>query len=201
MKRGRCKVVQQFRYDAVTGQLDIDHNLRFVDFGRRHFGACFVGLAQRVGQMVDQRFGKCAAQNLLFVCHKSLCRSIYQQPDGCRTQIGYLLVGIAHHTEYLMCTCLALLRQKSHQQLFGLVQRKKTQLVGIFNVHYLVANVVGGFDQINQRMARKTFRPCRVAHNAKCIGYLFVGGFVALKKPEFVFMCIGILRFVRIFYD
>ena len=70
-----------------------------------------------------------------------------------------------------------LLIEESQQQVFGLFKREDFQLVRVFDVHYLIANVVGSLYQIHQWVASKPQRlvGCRQTNNAQFIGDFAIG--------------------------
>jgi hypothetical protein len=64
--------------------------------------------------------------------------------------------------------------------------------VGILNVHYLITDIVGCLNKVNQRMADVT-KPTPIPRenvacrrDAKLVGYLLIGGCLRGKEAEFL---------------
>ncbi|OAV73956.1 hypothetical protein Barb7_02626 [Bacteroidales bacterium Barb7] len=90
-----------------------------------------------------------------------------------------------HHIHDINETLLSpSLAKKSEQKTDCLVNGQDMQFTGIFNVHNLVANIIGSLHQINQRVADKL--PCliRTAGNTEFFRNFQVGFFFGLKESK-----------------
>ena len=139
--------------DAVACQLDVDHVGGAVYPLPRQGVAGFVGAAHALGHVLEQLPLEASAKNLLFMLHEGIRAALHEQPDYARTEIAYLFVGVGNHRHHLQAAALTLLVEEIEQQLLHLGSGKNLELVGVLDVHYLVADVVGGLDNVDQRMA------------------------------------------------
>ena len=105
--------------------------------------------------MVDERPRKGTVEYFLFVVHKRLYTLVLEFADDAGTQIDDLFVGVSELFLFdaLAQMLLGLLVEESQHELGSLVERHNLQLMGIFEVHDLVADVVSSFYKIHQRMA------------------------------------------------
>ena len=103
--------------------------------------------------MVDEASFKFSFQNLFFIVYKGLHAFADKQSDNAGTQIGYLFIGVTYYLHRFEPVCLALFREIRKKQLFGFLCSQNFQFVSILNIHHLVADVIGGFHQIDQRVA------------------------------------------------
>ena len=76
-----------------------------------------------------------------------------KQTDDTATEIGNLLIGIAHIGQSACYLLARLSFKETEQQLLSLGLRKELQTMCILNVHDLIADIVGCFYQKDKRMA------------------------------------------------
>ena len=72
--------------------------------------------------------------------------------DDTRAQIDNLLVEIGDDFQHVVDVFLAFLVEEIEKEFFDGFGSEYFQFMGIFDVHDLVADVVGRLDQIDQRM-------------------------------------------------
>jgi len=89
----------------------------------------------------------------------------------------FVYIGNALFLNSVPYALLFLLIEESQQQVFGLFKREDFQLVRVFDVHYLIANVVGSLYQIHQWVSSEPQRlvGCRQTNNAQFIGDFAIG--------------------------
>ena len=74
------------------------------------------------------------------------------------------------------------------------------QFTGILDVHDLVADIVGSFHQIDQRITDKLVRIFRIFIYSQFCRYAQVRLFFRLEETELPFLS-GVDRSIRVFYD
>ena len=79
---------------------------------------------------------------------------VLQFADDTSPQIDHLLVVIRHTflLDALEDVLLTLGIKEAEEQLHGLLVGNDLQFVGIFEVHDLIADIIGSLDEIHQRM-------------------------------------------------
>lgn len=150
--------------DAVTGQIHIEHLAAGIDAAAGHILAMAVGLQKMVGEVVDERTAEAPFEDFFFVVEEGLHASTLQGVDHAGAQIGNavaLVCGIGIGAEEIFPFSDFKEGQEELARLFG---REKAELVGVFDVHHLIADVVGRLNEIHQRMAHRTVAGCRFLH-------------------------------------
>ena len=112
-----------------------------------------VALALPLGDVLHETPLEVAGQDSLLVVGERARAGCYQSAYDARPQIAYLLVGVIHplHIRY---NALATLRlEECQQKLDHFTCGKQPELMGILDVHYLIADIVGRLHEIYQRMA------------------------------------------------
>ena len=84
-------------------------------------------------------------QYAVLIFHKHFCAFFDQDADNGCSQICNLFVLVGNQTEDLVHSCFLFFTQEKLIEFFGFSWSQKLQLVSVFNVHHLVADVVGGF--------------------------------------------------------
>ena len=87
--------------------------------------------------------------------YEGLRTGVLQFSDDAGAHVYHLLVVVGNPlVDYaLLYGLFRLLVEESQQQAFRLVKREDFQLVGVFYVHYLIADVVCRLHEVYQRMA------------------------------------------------
>ena len=191
------EVAHQRFHDFVTAQFHVEHHLGVVYFLERHLCASAVGIALQGADVVNQTSLEGAGKYLLLVVAEHFDALVLQFANHAGTHIDHAFVLVEHafvdHAPpYLL---LGLFVEELQQQPFGLSVAQQLQLVGIFDVHYLVADVVGSLDEVDQRMAEVRRSP-----QPQLCGNALVGGALALEVSELAFLpCL--CRWNGVFHD
>ena len=119
-----------------------------------------VSLAHRRLHVVQQTALKLAVENLPLVADKGLHALMLQLVDRTGPHVYNLLVlvGDALVGNPLQDLVALAVVEESQQGLAGFVESEELQLVRVLNIHDLVADVVGGLDEIHQGMAGEAKR-------------------------------------------
>ena len=163
-----------------------------------------VGRLPCVADVVDEAALECAFEYLLLVVDEHADALVLQFSDDAGPQVDHLFVIIGNTLvddtlkDMLLCRLVEEIEQQAHR----LVVRKNFKLVGIFEVHDLVADVIGGLYKIDQRMAgiAQRLADLRLTDNAKFFGYPTIVSLLGVEEPEFSFLACGRGR-VWVFYD
>ena len=139
----------------VSGQVYVHHLLAAIDFLLRQRGAALISAQQGFRQMVDERPFKGAGQDRRFVVYENVDAGPLQGIDDRGAIINHTVVGISHHRIGAPEAFARFGSKEIEQQGLGLLVREQAQLMGIFEIHNLIANIVGRFYEIHERMARK----------------------------------------------
>ena len=109
-------------------------------------------MPQRVFDIINNIIENCL--NEIFI-DKSRHTFVHESSYDTGTHISHFLivVGDTFFLNTFPYHAATLIVEIAQQQTLRLLIRQNLQLVRIFNVHYLVADVVGGFHKIHQRMA------------------------------------------------
>ena len=111
-----------------------------------------VGRGRPFGDMLDETSLKFPFQYLYFVIEECPGAFADKQPDDGRTQIGYLLIGVAHNLERIEDVRLTFVGKVGQQQVLRFLRSENLQFVGIFDIHHLVADVICRFYQVDKRV-------------------------------------------------
>ena len=105
--------------------------------------------------MFDETALEGTVQDLVLMLHKCFDALVFQDTDHTGTHIYHFLILVAHafFLDTLPDQSFRRIIEETQQQVFGFLIGQDLQFVGIFNVHDLVADIVGGFHQIDQRIA------------------------------------------------
>ena len=193
---------QQGTDDVETCQLNVQYIFGTVNLVNGHFGTALVGLLVGTADMLDKCSFKRTFQNGFFVFDEYMSAFVYQDADNGCSQIGYLFVYIGHNPANVFGPFFLLFIEKAHVKSFGFFGGEELELVGIFDVHHLVADVIGGFHQIDKRMAGVSQGLSFLAEtfDAQFIGYFSVVVFFGDEEAEFRFLA-GRLGRVGVFDD
>lgn len=148
-----------------------------------------VSLDQSVVDAVDKTAAELAPHNLVLVPHERVNASPFERVDNAGPHVYHLLVVVGYFlvVNPLHDMILPHFIEEIKEKPLCLLIRYNLQLVGILNVHNLVADVVGSFYKIHQRMARILGRTAvgRLAYDAKVVGNAaeYVG--FGAEKSEF----------------
>lgn len=147
-------------HQDVASQLHVQHGLALIDLLVGELRAAVVGLAHRRLHMVQQTALKRAVENLPLVADEGLHALMLQLVDRTGPHVYYLLVliGDALVGNPLQDLVALAVVEESQQGLAGLVESEDLQLVRVLDIHNLVADVVGGLDEIHQGMAGEAKR-------------------------------------------
>ena len=109
-----------------------------------------VSLQLWLGDMLDEAAGKGAAEYLSLMLHEDADAEILELADDTGTHIHHLLVvvGDALVDDALADAGLRCLIEEAEQHLARLVKRQYLQFVGVLDVHYLIADIIGGLYEI-----------------------------------------------------
>ena len=139
--------------DAETGKFNVQYVARAVNLLQGDVCTVLVGIGRYFGYVVDEASFKFSFENPFFIVHKGLHALADKQPDNAGTQIGYLLIGVTYYLHGFEPVGLSLCGEVGEKQFFGLLRSQNFQFVGILDIHHLVADVIGCFHQIDQRVA------------------------------------------------
>ena len=89
----------------------------------------------------------------MLVVDKRLSTFAHQRAHDARAQIGNFFVRVVDRRHYLLQVASAFVAEEVQKQLNHLIRAHNFQFVGIFDVHHLIADVVGSLHHIHQRMA------------------------------------------------
>ena len=138
--------------------------------------------------MVDERSLEGSVQYLIFMFHKGVHAFVLQLAYHTGSHVNYLFIGVfqffvGNAATYLL---LVLLVEETQQQVFRLLIGQDFQLMGIFQVHNLIADVVCCLYQIDQWMTgiAQGFAVLRLTNNAHFIGNSLVVFLFALEETE-----------------
>ena len=201
VEHGFDQVVEQGEDDFVAAQFHVEHLGGAVYLLKRQGGARLVSGGRLRGQPLDERAGERARQDFLFVLHEHAGAFVHQLPHHGRAQVGNLLVHVGHHAHGVEPPGAALLVEEGEQQGLGLVAREDAQLVRVLDVHQLVADVVGGLDQIDERVAGIPLRVAGLADDAQLGGDARVGLALGGEEAELLLPLVGMDGGVGVFHD
>ncbi len=169
----------------ITGQFDIDNIRRAINPVGRHLGACGVCVAQTRVHSGNESLSAISPQNRLLGSEKHFSATLHHFSYNNRAEITYLLVRIVKAPHRTLYAGAASGRKEVEQKSAHFTERYYFQLVGILEVHYLIADIVGGLHDVDERMSRENAR--REFRNAKLRGHPAVDFLFALKKSELSF--------------
>ena len=125
---------------------------------------------------------------------------IDQFADNRRTKVSDLFVHIGYHLHCFQNSCFSFFIKKSKKQSNCFVSSKNLQFVSIFNIHYLITNIVGSLNQIHQWITCISVGITDQPWNAQFSSNSFEIIFLGIKEPKLLFPGIGENRSVRIFH-
>ena len=94
----------------------------------------------------DQRRAEGAVEQCGLVLYEDARTLIYEQPDDRGAEVSDPLVHVVHDCHGVGDVLQPFASEEAEQEADGLAPREETQLVGVFDVHHLIADVVGGLD-------------------------------------------------------
>ena len=105
--------------------------------------------------MLHEAALECARHDFILMQHESFHTCPLKRTDGAGTHVDHLLVvvGNALIGNPLQYPLLLFGEEEIQQQVLRLFKGDDLQFVRILDVHNLIADVVGGFYQIHQRMS------------------------------------------------
>lgn len=166
--------LHQAVHNLKTAQFDVKHRLALVDSLFRKFGAVAVSLNQSVVDAVDKTAAELAPHNFVLVPHERVNACPFERVDNASPHVYHLLVVVGYFlvVNSLHDMILPHFIEEIQEKPLCLLVRYNLQLVGILNVHNLVADVVGSLYKIHQRMARILGRTAvgRLAYYAEVVG-------------------------------
>ena len=140
--------------DVIARKFDVHHFFGVVNAFARHGFAVAIGVVEPIGEATNERTGEGAGQNLGLVLHKGPHASAFEGVDHARAEefdlvarVGVFGIGVAQ------LFALGFV-EKAEVEFDGVLGREQTKLVCVFDIHDFIADIVGGFDEIHQRMAR-----------------------------------------------
>lgn len=140
--------------DVIARKFDVHHFFGVVNAFARHGFAVAIGVVEPIGEATNERTGEGAGQNLGLVLHKGPHASAFEGIDHARAEefdlvarVGVFWIGAAQ------LFALGFV-EKAEVEFDGVLGGEQTKLVRVFDIHDFIADIVGGFDEINQRMAR-----------------------------------------------
>lgn len=140
--------------DVIARKFDVHHFFGVVNVFARHGFAVAIGVVEPIGEATNERTGEGTGQNLGLMLHKGLHASAFEGVDHARAEefdlvarVGVFGIGAAQ------LFALGFV-EKAEVEFDGVLGGEQTKLVRVFDIHDFVADIVGGFDEINQRMAR-----------------------------------------------
>ena len=185
---GLNHLLHECLHNLITRQLHIEYRTTAVDVLHGKLRATTIGLTLQRTDMVYEAARKGACQYLVLMFYEGVDTFILQFTDDTGTQIDYLLVFVGELlTLYtLHDMLLGLLVEEVEHQALRLFKGDNLQLMGILQVHYLIADIVSSFHEIHQRMAHIAQGLARLGNtnNAHFIGNTLVGILLALEETE-----------------
>ena len=175
-------------HDFVSAQFDGEYWSAVVDFLYRHACASLVGVGHSRRDFFHERAFEFSVENFLFVCYKGIDAFIYKQSDDSCTHVDHHFVFVAdafgHDAFFYLLLRVWVEETQQHALRFG--EREYLQFVGVFDVHYLVAYIVGCLDEVHQRMACPSFACGRLfdERDAEFVGYALVDFLLRGEEPE-----------------
>ena len=127
----------------------------------------------------------------MLVPDEDLHALLLEAVDDAGAEIDNLFVDVVHELGHaLFDVALLLQREVGKEKLLRLVGRQELQLVRILNVHYLIANVVGSLNEIDERMAGVANGAIgsRKLQDAQLAGNFFVVLHLTAEKAELAFV-------------
>ena len=136
--------------NAITPKFDIKDGLGLVDTLEGYLSTSYISIALTWADMSDEATCEGAIHYSFLVVEEGLDTFVLQLADDAGTQIDNLFVDIADilSLDAFADALLHILFEEGEQQRKGLFVRKKFQFVSIFDIHYLVADVVGSLYKI-----------------------------------------------------
>ncbi len=191
-------------HNLVTRQFHVEHGLAVVDLGVGGLLAFLVCLALALADVVDETACESAVQDIFLMFDESVHAFVLQLADDARPQVHHFLVLVRQSLvlDALANILLDVLPEEVEQKTFGLLVGEDFQLVGILDVHNLIADVVCRLHQIHQRVARIAERLAglRLAQDTQFLSDFLVRIGLGVEEAEFP-MVSGITTGERIFYD
>ena len=198
MHDGLHQYLHEIRYYMGAGDLYVHHILRPVYSVAGHLCAariCFRYVGRR---MAHQAAGECAVENGLLVGGEYFRTCSHKHPDNSGPKIAGLLVGVCQTGHRVHASRRLVGVEKPQKQIGHFLGRQYPETMGVFDIHDLVAYVVGRLHEPHQRMTRiGTVFMTRYAEFI-CHPGIYVA--LGVKKTEFPFFP-RVKRGMRIFHD
>ena len=154
--------------------------------------------------MVDEAALEGAVQDFVLMVNEGLHTFVLQFADDAGTHIHNLFVGVAQLLvlDALEDALTVLLVKEAQHQLRGLGKAHNLQLVSIFQVHNLIADVIGSLYQEHQWMTgvAQRFAVFRQSLDSHFLGQPLIGLLLALEETELPLLACC-RRGVGIFHD
>ena len=150
--------------------------------------AFVVGAAGRVGDVLDECALEAPAEDLLLGIDEDAHTFGLEAVDDAGAEVDNLLIDIAHVEACEVARYLVAPRRLEigHEELARVGRGEDAQLVGVLDVHDLVADVVGGLHEIDEGeagVAQGAWRRAEALY-AELGGYALVVGALGLEEAE-----------------
>lgn len=108
--------------------------------------------------MADERTVESASEDFSFVTHEDFHTSALEGIDDTGTEIGNLFAGVGVFGIGVADGGLFVFGEKLEEELSGFFGGEDAEFVGVFDVHYFIADIVGRFYEKDEGMTGKLER-------------------------------------------
>ena len=157
-----------------------------------------------LGNVVDETALESSGKDFFLVRQEGCHTFVLQFADDAGSHVNHFLVFVSHFfvDDALAYLLLDIFIEETQQQVLRLGKGKNLELMGVFDVHDFVADIVSSFYHIYKWMAGvfERLTRCRFAKNAQFIGNFPVRFRFGSKETEFA-VVVGKTACKRVFYD
>ena len=191
--------------DFEAGNLDLGHDVGVVDALIGELRAGFVGGFVGAFEVLDEAACKFPFHDGFVIPAEDVGTGNGEFVDDAGTEEGDALVfvrdGLEGARKGLECVAFFVFVIETFKDVFRFLVGEDAQLVGVFDVHDLVTDVVSGFYQIHQRMAGVLERLLGQLPDAQFFRHTTVDVFFTLEEAVFEAFGIGFGGFEGVFDD
>ena len=137
----------------ITREVHVRHLSAAIDATHGDLLAFSVGFSELCRKMVDERALKLSGKDFLFVFDEDADTGALQGVDDAGTIADDGVVVVRSAAVGFFQPFSFFLVKEGEEKVSRGVVGEEPELVGVFDVHDFIADVVGGFDKIDQRVA------------------------------------------------